>query len=166
LNLSNFLRPRTFRIIIHHMIDPVRGSGHFESNRLVSPVIIGVPDSLCRFGRDQSAMHGQKKRRKRTMEGLIAVDGNSLKWRLVSEPQWTSEDGYIGLRISVQTEDAHHRELILEYPFPKKVTGVGLPQLPQRPKFSVKTIEASVRRAIAAGWDPISRGKRFVFNVG
>jgi len=110
-------------------------------------------------------MHGQKKRRKRTMEGLIAVDGNSLKWRLVSEPQWTSEDGYIGLRIAVQTEDSHHRELILEYPFPKKVTGVGLPQLPQRPKFSVKTIEATVRRAIVAGWDPISRGKRFVFQV-
>jgi|SRR5277367_6017033 len=110
-------------------------------------------------------MHGQKKRRKRTMEGLLAVDGNKLMWSLVSEPQWTSEDGYIGLRISVQTEDARHRELILEYPFPKKVTGVGLPQLPQRPKFSVKTIDATVRQAIAAGWDPTSRGKSFVFHV-
>jgi hypothetical protein len=78
-------------------------------------------------------------------------------WSLVSEPQWTREDGYIGLRISVQTEDAHHRELILEYPFPKKVTGVGIPQLPQRPKFSAKTIEVTVRQAIAAGWDPTSR---------
>jgi hypothetical protein len=104
-------------------------------------------------------------RRKRTMEGLIAVDGNRLKWWLVSEPQWSTEDGYIGLRISVQTEDARHRELILEYPFPKKVTGVGLPQIPQRPKFSVKTMEANVRQAMAAGWDPISRGKRFVFHV-
>jgi hypothetical protein len=102
-------------------------------------------------------MHGQKKRRKRTMEGLLAVDGNKLMWSLVSEPQWTREDGYIGLRISVQTEDAHHRELILEYPFPKKVTGVGIPQLPQRPKFSAKTIEVTVRQAIAAGWDPTSR---------
>jgi hypothetical protein len=45
-------------------------------------------------------MHGQKKRRKRTMEGLIVVDGTSLKWWLVSEPQWTTEDGYIGLRSS------------------------------------------------------------------
>jgi hypothetical protein len=110
-------------------------------------------------------MHGQKKRRKRTMEGLIAIDRNSLKWCLASEPQWTTEDGYIGLRISVQTEDARHRELILEYPFPKKVTGVGLPQLPQRPKFSVKTIEASVRQAIEGGWDPTSRGKPFLFRV-
>jgi hypothetical protein len=110
-------------------------------------------------------MQGQKKRRKRTMEGLIAVDGNNLKWWLVSEPQWTTEDGYLGLRIAVQTEDARHRELIFEYPFPKKFTGVGIPQLPQRPKFSVKTIEASVRQAIAAGWAPTSRGKPFVFHV-
>jgi hypothetical protein len=110
-------------------------------------------------------MHGQKKRRKRTMEGLLAVDGNKLMWSLVSEPQWSTEDGYIGLRISVQTEDASHRELVLEYPFPKKFTGVGAPQLPQRPKFSVKTIEANVREAIAAGWEPISRGKPFVFHV-
>jgi hypothetical protein len=43
----------------------------------------------------------------------------SLKWWLVREPQWTTEDGYIGHRISVQTEDARHRELILEYPFPE-----------------------------------------------
>ena len=110
-------------------------------------------------------MHGQKKRRKRTMGGLLAVDGNNLMWSLMSEPQWTTEDGYIGLRISVQREDARHRELILEYPFPKKVTGVGLPQLPQRPKFSVKTIEGTVRQAIAAGWDPTSRGKPIVFHV-
>jgi hypothetical protein len=110
-------------------------------------------------------MHGQKKRRKRSMEGPLALDGHQLTWSLVSEPQWTSEDGYIGLRISVQTEDARHRELILEYPFPKKVTGIGIPQLPQRPKFSVKTIELNVREAIAAGWDPGSRGKSFVFRV-
>ena len=110
-------------------------------------------------------MHGQKKRRKRTMEGLLAVDGNKLMWSLLSEPQWTTEGGYIGLRISVQKEDTRHRELILEYPFPKKVTGVGLPQLPQRPKFSVKTIEATVRQGIAAGWNPTSRGKSFVFQV-
>ena len=99
------------------------------------------------------------------MEGLIVVDGSSLKWQLVSEPMWSSEDGYIGLRISVKTEDAHHRELILEYPFPKKITGVGLPQLPQRPKVSLKTIEADVRHAIVSGWDPTSRGKPFIFHL-
>lgn len=108
-------------------------------------------------------MHGQRKRGKRTIGGLIVIDGNSLEWTLVSQPQWTTEGGYIGLRISVRAEDACHRELILEYPFPKKAKGVRLPQLPQRPKFSGKTVEADVRQAIATGWDPNSRGKPFRF---
>ncbi len=110
-------------------------------------------------------MYGQKKRRKRTRGGLISAGKSKLRWDLLSEPQWTSEDGYRGLHISVRTEDGHHRELILEYPVPKKTTGVGLPQLPQRPQFSVKQIEAAVQRAIAEGWDPESRGKTFVFHL-
>lgn len=110
-------------------------------------------------------MHGQKKRRKRTRAGLIDVDGDCLCWELISEPQWTTEDGLRGLRISVRLEDGHHRELLLEYPFPKKKCGVGVPQLPQRPQFSVKAIETAVLHAIAAGWNPNSRGKRFVFRV-
>jgi hypothetical protein len=110
-------------------------------------------------------MHGQKKRRKRFREGLISVDGVTLYWRLLSEPQWTSEHGYKGLCISIRTEDGHHRELILEYPFPKKSASRGAPKLPQRPKFSVKTIEGDIRRAIAAGWEPFSRGKTFVLQL-
>jgi hypothetical protein len=62
-------------------------------------------------------------------------------------------------------EDGHHRELILEYPFPKKAGSKGAPKLPQRPKLSEKTIEADVRHAIAAGWDPASRGKTIVFRL-
>jgi hypothetical protein len=107
-------------------------------------------------------MHGQKKRRKRFREGSFDVDGLSLYWRLLSEPQWTTEHGYKGLCISVRTEDGHHRELILEYQFPKKSSSRGAPKLPQRPKFSAKTIEADVRRAIDAGWEPTSRGRSFV----
>jgi hypothetical protein len=110
-------------------------------------------------------MHGQKKRRKRFRGGLVSVDGVSLSWRLLSEPQWTTEDGYRGLRISIRAEDGHHRELVLEYPFPKKSNSLGIPQLPQRPKFSVKTIEVDVRRAMAAGWEPTSRGKTFVLQL-
>jgi|SRR5579863_3950735 len=110
-------------------------------------------------------MHGQKKRRKRTRDGLIEVEESKLRWELLSEPQWTSEDGYRGLRISVRREEGRQRELVLEYPFPPKTTGVGAPQLPQRPQFSVTQIETDVRRAIAEGWDPESRGKTFVFQA-
>ncbi len=52
-------------------------------------------------------MHGQKKRRKRTIEGSMAVDGASLIWELLSEPQWSnSGDGYIGMCIGVRFADA------------------------------------------------------------
>ena len=110
-------------------------------------------------------MHGQKKRRKRSLEGSLAVGGVHMIWELLSEPQWTTEHGYKGLCFSVRSEDTRHRELILEYAIPKKLTGIGVPQLPQRPKFSDKTIEADTLRAIAAGWEPMSRGKSFVFKL-
>jgi hypothetical protein len=109
-------------------------------------------------------MHGQKKRRKRSIDGLIVVDGICLSWHVLTEPQWTTEDGYRGLRISVQTEGTRHRELIVEFPFPNKTTGVGIPQLPQHPKFTERTVEDGIRRAITAGWEPQSRGKTFVHN--
>jgi hypothetical protein len=98
------------------------------------------------------------KRRKRSLEGLIAVNGVRLSWRLLSEPQWTSDHGFKGLCISVRTADARHRELILEYPIPNK-------QIPQRPRFSVRTIEDGIRQAIVAGWEPESRGRAFILKV-
>ena len=110
-------------------------------------------------------MHGQKKRRKRSLEGPIAVDGVSFHWRLLSEPQWTTEHGYKGLCVSVQMEDGQHRELVLEYPFPKKCRPNGMRRLPQRPKLSEKAVEAGVRQAMASGWDPDSRGKAFIFQL-
>ena len=110
--------------------------------------------------------HGQKKRRKRSLEGQITVEGHNLYWELLSEPQWTTEDGYRGLCISVQTNNTSSRELVLEFPMPTKTTGNGMPQLPQRPKFSAKSIEDGVRLAIVAGWEPESRGKAFVFKMG
>jgi hypothetical protein len=110
-------------------------------------------------------MHGQTKRRKRTIEGLLAVDGNKLVWSLMSEPQWTTDDGYIGLRISVQKEDACPRELICNTRFLRRSQELDHRNFRQRPKFSAKTVEASVRQAIAAGWDPTSRGKPIVFQV-
>jgi hypothetical protein len=99
------------------------------------------------------------------MEGLIEVNGFRLSWQLLSEPQWTSEHGYKGLCISVHREDGAHRELILEYPMPNKRTGNGLLQLPQRPRFSPKTINNGIRQAMLAGWEPESRGKAFVHKV-
>jgi hypothetical protein len=111
-------------------------------------------------------MHGQKKRRKRSMDGVLTLDGSTFLWCLLSEPQWTTEDGYRGLCFSVRAEDGQHRELALQFPMPRKSTGNGMPQLPQRPNFSEQEIESGIRQALAAGWDPLSRGKIFRFEAG
>jgi hypothetical protein len=110
-------------------------------------------------------MHGQKKRRKRSLSGSIAVHETLFYWTLVSEPQWVSEHGFKGLCISVQVKGGRYRELILEFPFPKKANRIGIPQIPQRPQIPLKAIETAIRQAMAAGWDPASRGKKFVFPV-
>ena len=109
-------------------------------------------------------MHGQKKRRKRTIEGFIDFDGTTLHWQLLSEPQWTTEHQYKGLCIAVQAEDSSHQALILEYSYPTNKHGSPLP-LPQRPSLSAKLIEADVRQAAASGWNPASRGKALVYQV-
>ena len=109
-------------------------------------------------------MHGQKKRRKRTLEGAIDIDGISLGWELISEPLWSSEHGYKGLCIRVWPEIEGQRELIIEHPYPKNKHGSPLP-LPQRPKISSKMIEAEIRKALISGWDPASRGKVFIYRI-
>jgi hypothetical protein len=106
---------------------------------------------------------GLKKRRRRTIEGTAVVDGISMLWELVSEPQWSnSGDGYKGLCISVRVVEVARRELIIEYPYPKGSDGRPLP-VPQRPIVVPKLVEASINQALNAGWDPSSRGKAFVF---
>jgi hypothetical protein len=117
-------------------------------------------------------MRGQKKRRQRILEEAVAVDGFDLRWEVRSEPQWSTEDGYQGLSITVQRTDGTFRELILQYPSPQKkktvvdgrtfLTPAGFPA---RPKISPQKVQADIRQAIAAGWNPASRGKVFVFHV-
>jgi hypothetical protein len=109
-------------------------------------------------------MHGQKKRRKRTIEGAATIDDLSMVWTLLSEPQWSDGfgEGYKGLCISVKLAGQARRELIVEYPYPLNDRGLPLP-VPQRPPVTPALVEASIRQAIAAGWDPGSRGKPFIF---
>jgi hypothetical protein len=109
---------------------------------------------------------GLKKRRKRTIEGEASIDGVTLHWELISEPQRISNvenNGYKGMCITVRVVGEARRELIIEYPFPR--TAAGFPQfLPIRPDVTPKRVEASIRQAIDAGWDLSSRGKAFVFH--
>ena len=107
---------------------------------------------------------GLKKRRKRTIEGETSIGDVPLLWELASEPQWSnSGDGYKGLCISVRVAGEARRELIIEYPYPTDRDGRPAP-VPQRPDVTPKLVEASIRLAMDAGWDPTSRGKAFVFH--
>ena len=96
----------------------------------------------------------------------MTVEGVALTWELLSEPQWSnSGDGYIGMCIGVRVSNAARRELIIEYPDPRDRRGLPKP-VPQRPEVSQPMVERSVQEALAAGWDPQSRGKASVFQAG
>jgi hypothetical protein len=107
---------------------------------------------------------------KRLLRGSVKIEGTNLIWNLVSEPQLIGGVGARGIQISVRAEGKHGRELILEYPFPRKRLlktnhPLGEWQVPQRPKFSAKSLEADIRKALAAGWDPRSRGRALVTKI-
>jgi hypothetical protein len=101
-------------------------------------------------------MHGQKKRRKRSLIGATEIEGHKLAWELISEPQHTS-DGYKGLTVSVRAGDATTRELLIEFPYDRTVF------LPQRPTLTPTIVEGEIRAALAQGWNPDSRGRAYVF---
>jgi hypothetical protein len=108
-------------------------------------------------------VHGQKRRRKRSSEGRLAIDELAFYWQLLSEPLWSNEHGYKGLCISVSNQAGNCRGLVLEYPYPK-IDGSFAP-LPQRPKLNEKMIESDIRQAVLSGWDPKSRGKAFIYKI-
>jgi hypothetical protein len=109
-------------------------------------------------------LHGQKKRRKRTIEGKIEIGELVFDWHLLSEPLWSTEHGYKGLCLAVQAEGENGRGLILQYPYPTNKSGSPLP-LPQRPTLSAKSVEERIRLAMKEGWEPLARGKAFISHV-
>ena len=42
------------------------------------------------------------KRRMRSIEAVVTIDEVPLRWRLRSEPQWTTDGGYKGMTFSVE----------------------------------------------------------------
>jgi hypothetical protein len=104
-------------------------------------------------------------RRKRSIQSEVRVDGFSLVWNLHREQQWCDEDRWKGVAIHVQVAGVARRELFLEYP-PVKTQKNGWTRVDLvQPKILPARVEAHIRMAMAAGWDPDSRGKPFVFQV-
>jgi hypothetical protein len=110
---------------------------------------------------------------KRAIEDSVRIDGIELRYSLLREQQWCTADGWQGPAVLVEAIDGKHRELLLQYPWKKKRTGFNNPTFPgwtrpdyqYRPNLRSAKIEHHIRQAIAAGWDPLSRGKRFVFEI-
>ncbi|MEI9994986.1 MAG: hypothetical protein WDM91_10360 [Rhizomicrobium sp.] len=103
------------------------------------------------------------KARKRSAGATVEIDGHLLCWTLLREAQYTSSDGYKGMAFSVRAEGRKvFRELVLEFPFPKRKYRFAHQE---KERISPQIVEAGIRQAMAAGWDPVSRGRVFAYQV-
>ena len=97
----------------------------------------------------------------RSNTGTVDVDGLTYDWRFQREPQWSDDEGWKGMVISLLQRDAQ-REALLEFPAPKRLLK-GLPR--GRLQLDDATVSRGVRAALGAGWEPMSRGRPMVFTV-
>jgi hypothetical protein len=95
-------------------------------------------------------------RPKRNLSGTVTVGGDVYEWRLHSEPLWCTADGWRGLSLMVRHHDGQ-REAILQ--FPMSAPQMNRSQQPNRPKVTPALVEQAITDALAAGWEPLSRGK-------
>src|SRR4051812_5212961 len=96
-------------------------------------------------------------RNKQVQEFEIAVDAEPYVWRLQRQPQWSSDiAGWRGMALAVRHAEGQ-REAILEFPAGKPPRW-GAPLLQARDIAPALVIKA-IASAIAAGWEPLSRGK-------
>jgi hypothetical protein len=103
---------------------------------------------------------------KRAIQASLTIKGVPLIWRLHREQNWSTDEKAVGLAIHVQVVGLVRRELYLEYPVVRRqMNGYSMPALTARPPVSAAKVAEHIREAIAAGWDPESRGKPFVYEV-
>jgi hypothetical protein len=94
---------------------------------------------------------------KQGAEFEIKVGGEPYVWRLQRQPQWSSDvAGWRGMAISVRHQ-AGQRDAVLEFP-PGPQPRYGAPQL-KASQIAPDLVAKAIASAIAAGWEPLSRGK-------
>ncbi|MEG3181497.1 hypothetical protein [Sphingomonas sp. LT1P40] len=97
----------------------------------------------------------------RSLSGTVAIDGLYYDWELRSEPQPCGDGDWKGMTVSLRQQDMQ-REALLEFPTPKRLLK-GLPR--GRIQINDAIAARGVRAALAAGWEPETRGKPMVFVV-
>lgn len=95
------------------------------------------------------------------LTGSVIVDDLQYHWELRRQPQWSDLDGWLGMTLSL-LQDGAQREAVLEFPPPKRLQRG---QHPGRLQVSAAVVSRGIRAALAAGWEPTSRGKTTVFAV-
>jgi hypothetical protein len=86
----------------------------------------------------------------------IEVGGETYLWRIQRQSGWSSDAGdWRGMAIAVRHLEGK-REAVIEFPPPKRPRGAPLLQPGQiKPELVAKAITS----AMAAGWEPLSKGK-------
>ena len=103
---------------------------------------------------------------KRSIQSAVTIDGTPMTWELHREQNWSADQNPTGMAIHVWVAGPVRRELYLEYPAVRKQTGGwSAPVQTLRLPISATKVAAHIREAMAAGWDPESRGKPFVYEV-
>ncbi len=96
-------------------------------------------------------------RTKQNPELAIEVGGEPYVWRLQRQPQWSSDTaGWRGMAIAVRHQEGQ-REAVLEFP-PGPQPRYGAAKL-HASAIAPELVAKAIASAIAAGWEPLSRGK-------
>jgi hypothetical protein len=96
-------------------------------------------------------------RTKLSPELEIQVDGEPYVWRLHRQPGWSSDSTERhGMALGVRHKEAQ-REAVVEFP-PGPQPKYGAPLL-KPAQIAPELVAKAITSAIAAGWDPLSRGK-------
>jgi hypothetical protein len=96
-------------------------------------------------------------RTKQSAEIEIEVGGEPYVWRLHRQPGWSSDaPERHGMAIAVRHMEGK-REAVVEFP-PGPEPRYGAPLL-KASQIDPKLVAKAIASAIAAGWDPLSRGK-------
>lgn len=94
----------------------------------------------------------------------ITVGDLNLLWSVRHWQCWSKDSGgALGLSLLVEVADKKTRSLIIEFPFEWKNKSLNIDR---KFKISESQLAGHIQRAIKLGWNPDSRGKSFVLDVG
>ena len=101
-------------------------------------------------------------------QGIVKVGDSDYRWSIFRQPTFTRDENQqhkiLGLAILVESVEPSCRGLILQF----NIHPTAHRDMRKHQRFRVtegRLIQA-IENALSAGWDPESRGKRFVYEAG